>query len=30
MIERNVHEKNDVSCSGCHSVHGSKHLSLLK
>ena len=30
MIERNVHEKNDVSCSGCHQVHGSKHISLLK
>lgn len=30
MIERNVHEANDVSCSGCHQVHGFKHASLLK
>jgi DmsE family decaheme c-type cytochrome len=30
MLEKNVHTANDVSCSGCHSVHASKHVSLLK
>jgi DmsE family decaheme c-type cytochrome len=30
MAEKNVHAVNDVSCSGCHKVHGSKHPSLLK
>jgi len=30
MLERNVHATNDVSCSGCHAVHGAKHESLLK
>lgn len=30
MIERNIHTANDVSCSGCHAVHGAKHEKLLK
>jgi len=30
MLEKNVHAANDVSCSGCHSVHHSKQTSLLK
>ena len=30
MLEKNVHAANDVSCSGCHLVHRSKHASLLK
>jgi DmsE family decaheme c-type cytochrome len=30
MLEKNVHPANDVSCSGCHSVHGSMHDPLLK
>ena len=30
MKERNVHAMNDVNCSGCHAVHGSKHPALLK
>lgn len=30
MIEKNVHLVNDVSCSGCHKVHGSKQPALLK
>lgn len=30
MAEKNVHTANDVSCSGCHTVHGSKHPALLK
>ena len=30
MLEKNVHPANGVSCSECHSVHGSKHASLLK
>jgi DmsE family decaheme c-type cytochrome len=29
VLERNVHAAHDVSCSGCHRVHGSKHTSLL-
>jgi DmsE family decaheme c-type cytochrome len=30
MVEKNVHLANDVSCSGCHSVHAPKHPALLK
>jgi len=30
MLENNVHLNNDVSCTGCHSIHGSSHRSLLK
>lgn len=30
MVEKNVHLTNDVSCSGCHQVHTSKHPALLK
>jgi DmsE family decaheme c-type cytochrome len=30
ILEKNVHAANDVNCSGCHSVHGSAHMSLLK
>jgi DmsE family decaheme c-type cytochrome len=30
MLEKNVHPANDVSCSGCHKVHGSEHPALLK
>ena len=30
MLERNVHAASDVSCSGCHRVHGSRQASLLK
>lgn len=30
MLEKNVHATNDVNCSGCHSVHGSEHASLLR
>ncbi|MGE5177230.1 MAG: cytochrome c3 family protein [Hyphomicrobiales bacterium] len=30
MAERNVHMTNDVNCSSCHSVHGSKAAVLLK
>ncbi len=30
MLERNVHAQNDVNCSACHSVHDSKHQSLLR
>jgi DmsE family decaheme c-type cytochrome len=30
MLARNAHTRNDVNCSGCHSVHGSKHPALLK
>jgi DmsE family decaheme c-type cytochrome len=29
-IEKNVHAANDVNCSACHSVHGSKHPALLQ
>lgn len=30
MAERNVHARNDVNCSACHSVHQSKHPALLQ
>jgi DmsE family decaheme c-type cytochrome len=30
MQESNVHARNDVACSGCHSVHGSTRHALLK
>jgi DmsE family decaheme c-type cytochrome len=30
MAERNVHMRNDVNCSACHSVHESKHPALLR
>lgn len=30
MREKNAHARNDVNCSGCHSVHQSKHEPLLK
>jgi DmsE family decaheme c-type cytochrome len=30
MMEKNVHARNDVNCSGCHSVHASTHPPLLK
>jgi len=30
MLEKNVHPTNEVSCSGCHTVHAAKHPSLLK
>jgi DmsE family decaheme c-type cytochrome len=30
MLEKNVHAANEVSCSGCHQVHGSRHASMLK
>jgi len=30
MVEKNVHAANDIACSSCHSVHASKHYSLLK
>lgn len=30
MVEKNVHMRNDINCSTCHSVHESKHPVLLK
>lgn len=31
MLERNVHARNEINCSGCHSVHSSdEHTALLK
>jgi len=30
MRERNVHFDNDVSCSGCHRIHGSTEQGLLR
>jgi len=30
MQEKNVHARNDVTCSGCHSVHASKEVALLQ
>jgi DmsE family decaheme c-type cytochrome len=30
MAEKNVHPRHDVNCSGCHSVHASKRVALLK
>lgn len=30
MLERNVHLAQGVSCSGCHSLHGSTQASLLR
>ena len=30
MAEKNVHVRSDVNCSACHSVHESKHPSLLR
>ncbi len=30
MMEKNVHARSDVNCSGCHSVHASAHTPLLK
>ncbi len=30
MLEKNVHAANGIACSSCHSVHGSKRLSLLR
>jgi DmsE family decaheme c-type cytochrome len=30
MAERNVHMRNDINCSSCHSVHESKREGLLK
>jgi DmsE family decaheme c-type cytochrome len=30
MVEKNVHPRHDVNCSGCHSVHKSKQAALLK
>jgi DmsE family decaheme c-type cytochrome len=30
LLEKNVHSANDVSCSACHSVHGSTRTGLLK
>lgn len=31
MLEKNVHARNAVNCSGCHSVHASdRHTKLLK
>lgn len=29
MLEKNVHAAHDVSCSGCHRVHGTQVMSLL-
>ena len=30
MSEGNVHSRNEVNCSGCHSVHGNRNPALLK
>jgi DmsE family decaheme c-type cytochrome len=30
MMEGNVHATSDVNCSGCHALHESKHVSLLR
>jgi DmsE family decaheme c-type cytochrome len=30
MLEKNVHAANNIACSACHSVHGSKQYSLLR
>jgi DmsE family decaheme c-type cytochrome len=30
MLAGNVHAQSDVSCSGCHQVHGNRRESLLK
>ncbi|NNE09939.1 MAG: hypothetical protein HKN20_15370 [Gemmatimonadetes bacterium] len=30
MLEKNIHMINEVSCSGCHSMHGNTHAGLLK
>jgi DmsE family decaheme c-type cytochrome len=30
MREDNIHAVNDINCSGCHQMHGTKHRGLLK
>jgi DmsE family decaheme c-type cytochrome len=30
MLEGNVHSDNEINCSGCHQIHGSDHVGLLK
>ncbi len=30
MMENNVHARNDVNCSGCHKIHDSEEVALLK
>lgn len=30
MQERNIHLQNDIACTSCHSIHNSKHASLLR
>lgn len=30
MREDNIHAVNDINCSGCHQIHGSKQQGLLK